>query len=185
MTQAGPPVESDAPPWLVEFLMQPPLWFKAALFLGAGVCLVLAARKVYGRDFHITMGEQREVLLIVATIEAIAVGVLGAMGALDVGFVVGVPAGVVSGFLAVEALRRCEWAIERVLADESARVATAWLAVAGGAVVLPELASGSFPVPRGLDIAIGGVAVAMLGWLVVQEAGEGETVGDALRAEKP
>lgn len=184
MTQSHPqPAAEGVPPWLVDFLAAPPLWAQAALFLAAAVVLLLVARAVTGRDFYISLEEQRAVLLIVATVEGVAVAVLAALHLVGLGFAGTVMSGLVAGFAAVEILRRCEWAVERVLADEGARIAAAWLAVAVGALTLPSLASGGAPYPYGLDVAIGGVAVAMLAWLVIQEHSPGETVGDALRAE--
>lgn len=185
MTQVDPGIQSDAPPWLVDFLLTPPLWFKALLFIAAGLTLALAARRVYGRDLYISLDEQREMLLIVGTVEAIAVGVIAATELLSFGYIGNVAVGLVSGFVAVEVARRLDVLLPDTLAEERAQIAVAWAVIAVGAFVFPELvAVGDTVVPGGLDIALGGVGFAMFFWTVMQEYGPGETVGDVVRASE-
>lgn len=179
MTQSNPPIDTDASPWLVDLLLTPPLWARALLFVAAGVCLVLAARRVYDRDLYIPLAEQREMLLIVGTVEAIAVGVIGAMEVGGLGYAPAVLTGVVSGFAAVEILRRADLLFPPTLADERAQVTAAWAGVAVVAFALPFVV----PNPAGVDVAIGTVGVGMLMWTTLQEYGPGETVGDVARAE--
>lgn len=184
MTQAAPPVDSDAPPWLVEFLMQPPLWFKAALFLGAGVCLVLAARTVYRRDIYISLAEQREMVLVLGTVEAIAVGVVLSINLLSLGVAGDVLVGLIGGFAAVEVVRRLAWLLPAGLDDEKGVVVVAWGIVAVSAFAIPDLLyPHNRPYYLGLKIGVGGIAGLMCVWTLLQEFGPVDTIGEMARQD--
>lgn len=183
MKQEVTPTASQGPDWLAAFLIQPPLWFKAAIILAAGLCLVIVARKVATRDLYISREEQWSMVVILATVEGVAAGVIVSMGALQVGYVGDVMVGLAVGFIGVDALRLVLSVGTRPWLDGRMQLAGAWMGlfVVGGSI--PVLAGQlGVPAPPGLDVAAGGLAVVMLFWTFAQEFGPGETVADAFRA---
>lgn len=176
MTQAT--TGGDAPAWLVDLVMTPPWWALAALVIATVVALALAARRIYGRDFYIAPDEQREMLLLLGTAEGVAVGVIATMRVANLPFVADVAVGVVSGFVAVELLRRVDGVLP---GDDAAHIAAGWAVVGVGAFALPALTAGNLTIPPGLHIALGSVAALMFFWTVMQEYGPGETLGDIVR----
>jgi len=173
---------TDAPPWLADFLLHPPLWFKALVVLAAGTCLALVVWRVLGRDGYISRDEQWSIALILGTIEGVALGVVFSIEVMQLGYAGDVLLGLVAGFVAVEALRRAGRPIADRLLDERVQLLAVWLVLVHVGVLVPQLAvMSNVTVPAGLHVGVGTVALCMLIWTFFQEFGPGETVGEALR----
>lgn len=174
---------SQGPEWLTSFLIQPPVWFKAAVLIVAVACLVLAGRKVVKRDLFISRDEQLTMQVLLGTALGVAGGVVISMGSLSLGYLGDVLVGVVSGFLVVDTVRLAAPLVVGRWIDERELLLAGWALLFAGAFAIPQLAALlSVPLPAGVDLGVGGIAVAMLVWTVFQEYGPGETVADAIRA---
>lgn len=185
--QTNPQSVAGAPPWLVDFLIHPPLWFKAGLLLATATVLAIAARSVLRRDFYISLQELREMALIVGTVEAVAVGVVGSMQFLRLGFGPAAAVGLVSGFVAVEVVRRLGWRLPSTWADERDLVLVAWGTIAFGAFMLPEVIYvGNRPYYLALKVGVTSIAIVGVGWTMLQEYGPGDTLRESIKeAQSP
>jgi hypothetical protein len=172
---------SQGPEWLVGFVMNPPLWFKLALYVAAALVVGLAVRSALQRDLHISRDEQRSVALILATVEGVALGTVVSMWLLPLGYLGDVAVGLFVGLAGVEAVarafRRIKWPFE----DYVVRMLAVWQLLAVGAIAINVTAEvGGAPSVPGLHIGAGIVAFVMAIWLLLQEMGEGG-VREALR----
>lgn len=185
MTQFKPIRPEGVPPWLFDLLMTPPTWFKYTLFFVAGALFVLVALRVYERDIYISLDEQRDMVLILGTVEAVAVGVVLSINVLSLGFAGNVLVGLAGGFAVVEVVRRLTWLLPQGLDDEKGVVVTAWAIVAVSAFALPDLV---FPHNRpyylGLKVGVAGIAALMCVWALLQEFGPVDTIGEMVRRER-
>lgn len=177
----APAVPSDAPPWLVDFLMTPPWWFIVGLVALAGGCLAVAGWKVAGDDWYISTDEQRQMCLIVGTAEAVALGVMVAMDVLDLSYFPAVGVGLVGGFAVVEVVRRGGPVLDAHTRDETAHIAVAWTIILASALGAPAVVNGG-RATTALSIGIGTIATGMLLWGVLQAQGEGKTLGESMRS---
>lgn len=177
-----PTVETDAPQWLADFLIQPPLWFKVVIVVTALGCIGLAARYVYLRESHIPTEKLGEIALILADIEGVTIGVVVATEALDLSYGGDVVVGLIAGLAVVEVGRRIGAPVVGWFVDDRTQLLIAWgvLLFVGQFAPQAGILSG-VRFPQGFMIAA--TTVALLGgvWTLLQEFGPGETVAEAVQ----
>lgn len=174
---------TQGPEWLGEFLQSPPFWFRAALFALGALVLVLVAWSVIRRDWYISPDEQESIALILATVDGVALGTIVSMWLLPLGYLGDVVVGLVVGLAGVDAVARVARRVAPHIKREIGLMAMWGVLVVApiGIVVGAELAGAT--TPPGLSYG-GAMAAVIFGmWSLAQEFTQGETLGEAFRAE--
>lgn len=174
-------IDPQGPAWLTDLVMWPPLWVKGIVFVLAGIVVGAAAWRVYRRDLYISLDEQRSMLLIVGTAQAVAVATAVSMRQVQTSYVGHVAIGLLAGFAGVEAIR---WGVRawypRQIDWQS--LAAGWTALLFSLYVIWKAALRfDLAYLGGMGVAIASVGSLMLAWAVAQDAADGRTLGELLR----